>query len=491
MKIPKLSKSRFLAGLQCHLRLWYECYNRDLMSETDPVQQAMFDTGNEVGRLATELYPGGVLIEEDHFHHEDAVRTTLEVLRNPDVPAIYEAAFLQDGVRIRVDVLQRVNDSTWNLIEVKSSTKLKNEHIPDVAVQLHVLQSAGLSVNLAGVMHINNQYVYDGSNLSISNFLTFSDQTEEALSQQGVIPSQLAVLKDMLGKKEPPDIIPSPHCKKPYLCSFWEHCTQAMPEYWVVNEKGVSAKIQEELRAMGVEDSREIPANFPLTPKLQLRKNCVVNQKEYIAPELGGELMKVEHPIHFLDFETIGPAIPKYGGTRPYETIPFQWSNHTMHENGNIEHQGYLCLEDKDPREEFAETLLKALGEKGSIVVYTTYEKGVLEGLMEYLTHYRDRLLAVINRLYDLHVVVKNHYYHPEFHGSFSLKAVLPAVVPEMQYDDMEIQEGQMASLQYLRMIDTATTSEEKERIKKNLLEYCAQDTWAMLRIREELLKKV
>ena len=146
-------------------------------------------------------------------------------------------------------------------------------------------------------------------------------------------------------------------------------------------------------------------------------------------------------------------------------------------------------MEDKDPREEFAKTLLKTLGEKGSIVVYTTYEKGVLEGLAEHLPHYRDRLHAVIDRLYDLHVVVKNHYYHPEFHGSFSLKAVLPAVVPTMKYDDMEIQEGQMASLQYLRMIDPATPKEEKEKIKKDLLEYCAQDTMAMVKIREELQK--
>jgi len=460
------------------------------MSETDPVQQAMFDTGHEVGRLATERYPGGVRIEEDHFHHEDAVRSTLEVLKNRDVPAIYEAAFLEDGVRIRVDVLQRVNGNAWNLIEVKSSTKLKKEHIPDVAVQLHVLQSAGLSVSLAGIMHINNQYVYDGGNLDLNSFLSFSDQTDEALSQQGVIPSQLAALKEMLGKNVPPDILPSPHCKKPYLCSFWEHCTQAKPDYWVVNEKGISAKIQKELMAMGVEDIRDIPADFPLTAIQQLRRDCVVNQKEYIAPGLGGELIKVEHPIHFLDFETIGPAIPKYEGTRPYHTVPFQWSNDIMHENGNLEHQEYLCLEDKDPREGFAETLLKAVGEKGSIVVYTTYEKGVLEGLAEHLPHYRDRLLSVVERLYDLHVVVKNHYYHPEFHGSFSLKAVLPAVVPSMAYDDKEIQEGQMASLQYLRMIDPATPPDEKEKIKNDLLEYCAQDTLAMVEIRKELLKR-
>jgi predicted RecB family nuclease len=133
---------------------------------------------------------------------------------------------------------------------------------------------------------------------------------------------------------------------------------------------------------------------------------------------------------------------------------------------------------------------LKSLAEKGSIVVYTTYEKGVLEGLAECLPHYRDRLHAVIERLYDLHVVVKNHYYHPEFHGSFSLKAVLPAVVPSMAYEKLEIQEGQMASLQYLRMIDPATPPDEKEKIKNDLLEYCAQDTLAMVEIRKELLKR-
>jgi hypothetical protein len=261
-----------------------------------------------------------------------------------------------------------------------------------------------------------------------------------------------------------------------------------MPEYWVVKEKGMSEKIQKELKAVGVVDIRDIPADFPLSAIQQLRRDCVVNQKEYIAPGLREELMKSEYPIHFLDFETIGPAVPKYGGTRPYQTVPFQWSNHVMHENGNLEHQEYLCLEDKDPREEFAETLLEALGEKGSIVVYTTYEKGVLEGLAEYLPHYRDRLLAVIDRLYDLHVVVKNHYYHPEFHGSFSLKPVLPAVVPSMAYEKLEIQEGQMASLEYLRMIDPATSEEDREKIKKDLLEYCAQDTLAMVKIRDELL---
>jgi predicted RecB family nuclease len=429
----------------------------------------MFDTGHEVGRLATELYPGGVRIEEDHFHHEDAVQSTLGAMKDPNVSAIYEAAFLEDGVRIRVDVLERLKDGKWNLIEVKSSTSAKKEHVPDVAVQYHVLRSAGLSVNRAGVLHLNNQYVYDGKKLELDNLLTFSDETEQVLGQQKVIPSLLAEHKQMLGRGTPPEIFPSPHCKRPYLCQFWEHCTQKMPEYWVMKLGGLGEKKLNQLRAMGVEDIHDIPADFALSAIQQRRRDCVVNNKEYIAPELAENLLDVEYPVHFLDFETIGPAIPRYRGTRPYQTVPFQWSDDILHEDGTLEHKEYLCLEDKDPREEFAEALLNTLGKKGSIVVYTNYEKGVLEGLAQHLSHYSDQLLDGVDRLKDLHVAVRDHYYHPEFHGSFSLKSVLPAVVPSMKYENLEIQEGQMASLEYLRMIDPETPPQEKEKIKKDL----------------------
>ncbi|MBU7025144.1 MAG: DUF2779 domain-containing protein [Theionarchaea archaeon] len=490
MKIPTLSKSRFMAGLQCHLRLWYECYNRELASEIDPVKQAMFDTGHQVGRLATELYPGGTRIVEDHFHHEEAVRSTLQVLKKPDVPAIYEAAFLEDGVRVRVDILERLKNGKWNLIEVKSSNSAKKEHVDDIAVQLHVLQCAGISVNEAGIMHLNRDYIFDGENLKLNKLFTFTDQTEEALAQQGVIPSLLIEFKKMLAKKNPPEILPARHCDNPYRCEFKDYCTREMPEYWLWKQKGISEKKRNELRAMGVEDMSEIPADFSLTPKVELMRDCVVNQEEYRAPGLREELMKVEYPIHFLDFETIGPAIPKYAGTGPYQTVPFQWSDHIMDENGDLDHREYLCLEDKDPREEFTETLLDTLGARGSIVTYTNYEEGRLKELARDLPHYSDRLFAVIDRLYDLCAVVRDHYYHPDFHGSFSLKAVLPAVVPEMKYENLEIQEGQMASLEYLRMIDPATPPDEKEKIKNDLLEYCCQDTLAMVRIRDELLKR-
>ena len=196
----------------------------------------------------------------------------------------------------------------------------------------------------------------------------------------------------------------------------------------------------------------------------------------------------MDYPLHFLDFETAGPAIPHYRRTRPYQTIPFQWSDHILYEDGTIEHREYLCEDDKDPREEFTLSLLDVLGSNGAIVTYTNYEGMIIKVLAKEVPEYKDQLHALSARIRDLHKTISKHYYHPGFHGSFSLKSVLPALIPGMHYQNLEIQEGQMAGLAYLRMIDPSTPNEAKEEIKKNLLAYCGYDTLAMLKIREQLL---
>ncbi|MBW1982221.1 MAG: DUF2779 domain-containing protein, partial [Deltaproteobacteria bacterium] len=421
--VPTLSKSRFLAGLHCPLRLWHQCYNRELASEVTPARQAIFDTGHEVGRLATRLYPGGVLIEEDYLHHEEAVQSTLTIMKNPNVPAIYEAAFLEDGVRVRADILVRLEGDNWNLIEVKSSTSLKNEHHADVAIQYHVLRLAGLAIKTAGILSLNNQYVYNGHQLDLEQLFSFYDLTDEVLASQEEISLELRWLKEMLAEEKAPEIRPSRHCKRPYLCEFWEHCTADMPDYWVMDLAGISDNKLNDLAELGVEDIRHIPEWFALTELQERIRHCVVDGKEYVSRELGRRLLEVEYPLYFLDFETISPAIPRYAGTRPYEAIPFQWSVHVVHEDGTLAHHEYLCLEDRDPREEFTDRLLQALGEKGTIFVYTSYEKGILIALMNCLPRCSERLASVVARLEDLHATIRTHYYHPRLHGSFSLKS--------------------------------------------------------------------
>jgi len=489
-RTPILSKSRYLAGLQCPLRLWYQCYERHLATPVSPVQQALFDTGHEVGRLAARLYPGGVLIEEDYLHHDEAVQATQRAMADAGIRSLYEAGFVHNLVRVRADILDRVGRGRWSLIEVKSSTKLKEEHYPDVAVQYHVLTGSGIQIDRAGILSINNQYLYDGQELDLEDFFSFYDLTAEIIPQQEQVIDELGELRAMLARSEPPRIRPSRHCKNPYQCEFWEHCTADMPEFWVMQLPGIQESRLAELAAMGVEDIRGIPAGFRLSPLQERVWQCVVNGEEHTESKLQEELITIEYPIHFIDFETTGEAVPRYPNTRPYQTLPFQWSDHVLLSDGGLEHREYLCAEDKDPREEFTKTLLDALGTLGSIFIYTSYETTIMNELVGHLPQYAEPLLATLDRFKDLHAILRRHYYHPGFMGSFSLKAVLPALIPEMDYKNLNIQEGTEASLEYLRMIDPSTPEEQKEIIRRSLLEYCAHDTLSMVKIREKLLKR-
>ena len=489
-KTPLLSKSRFLAGLQCQLRLWHQCYNRELASEISAAQQAIFEAGQEVGRLATHLYPGGVLIEEDHLQHSAAVQSTLAAIDNPEIPAIFEAAFVHDDVRIRVDILRRLENGRWNLIEVKSATSIKDVHLPDVAVQYKVLSGSGLEIGDAGILHLNNKYVYDGTTLEHANLFTFTDLTEPVLALQHELPSKLAELKEMLSAQYPPQITPSRHCLNPYPCEFWDHCTAEMPEFWVMGLTGIREERLNELATMGVEDIRHIPKVFPLTELQERIRTCVVNREEYVAAELEEELLKLEWPVHFLDFETVSPAIPIYLDTSPYQAIPFQWSDHILSRGGDLHHSSFLFREDGDPRQTFAVSLLEILGEGGTIFTFSNYEKRVLSELVNHLPRQKDQILATFDRFKDLQALIKKYFYSPGFRGSFSLKSVLPILVPHMSYENLLIQEGTHASLEYLRMLKSETPPEEKERIAQALMDYCSYDTLAMVRIREALLKR-
>jgi len=490
MTKPLLSKSRFVAGLQCPLRLWYTCYQPELASETSPAKQAIFDTGHQVGALARDRYPGGKLIDEDHSNLTGAIQSTKEALKTSSIPAIYEATFSHEDILIRADIIERVANGAWNLIEVKSGTGVKEYHVPDVAIQHYVLSGVGFTLERAGILNLNNEYVYDGRKLDLEALFRFEDLGEQIAEKRDEIGAEVQRLKAILEWAEPPAIDPSRHCRNPFDCEFFDHCRQSMPEHWVMQLSGIRKERLDELAEMGISDIRDVPESFPLSALQARIRHCVIRDTDFVGSELKSSLGEYEYPIHFLDFETIAAAIPRYANTRPYQTLPFQFSTHILSQDGSLDHAEYLCTEDKDPREEVAEALLATLGDTGSICTYGNYEKRVISELAGHVLQHQDRLAALLPRCEDLLVRIRKEYYHPGFHGSFSIKNVLPVIVPSMSYEDLSIQEGSMAGLEYLRMIDPATRSDEKERIRRNLLEYCGQDTLAMVKIREKLFKR-
>lgn len=486
---PLLSKSRFLAGLQCHKCLYLECFHRDLADPVEQAQQAIFDTGIRVGELARDLYPGGTLIEHDHFHHDEAVASTRALLPDSSVTAIYEAGFQHEDVRTRVDILARANNDRFDLVEVKSNTGVREEHLPDVAIQLYVLTGCGVPVRQTCLAHLNKDYVYPGGEYDLGQLFYLEDITDDAQDLQFDIPSVLEEMRLALGNSEPPDIRASRQCSQPFTCPFYGHCHIDKPEHHVSQLPRASQKLLFLLEEAGIEDIRDIAPGFSELNELQRRvRDCVVNNQGYLDPRLAEELGKLEHPIHFLDFETFNPALPLYVGTRPYQVIPFQWSDHIMDSDGTLRHEGFLHDGLDDPRKPIARSLLKTLGTSGSVVVYSGFEERRIRELADAFPHLAGDLLALLDdRIIDLLPLVRKYCYHPEFHGSFSLKAVLPALVPDLGYNDLEISDGAQASVAYAEIISSKTTPDRRDFLRASLLSYCKRDTEAMVQLYKTL----
>ena len=489
-KAPRLSKSKFLSGLQCHKRLYLEVHQPSLATKPDAATQAMFDMGTEVGELARSRFSGGVLVAAGYRQTEAALAQTAELVKDPMVPAIFEAAFLHSGVLIRADVLERVLTAEgqpcgWRLIEVKSSTKVKDVHLEDLAVQSEVILGAGLTLVSVGLMHINTGYLYREGAIDLTELFAIQDLSEAVAQRRTAVPERLATMSRMLLQTQAPDIEPDRHCHTPYDCPFWEHCTKDKPARWIHYLPG-SKQVVSHLAQQGVTTIDEIPDGTKLSPVQRHVKENV----EWVSAKLGSVLKAVQHPVHHLDFETVMLAVPRFSETRPYQALPVQWSNHIEQPNGELRHEEFLHNDVSDPRKVLTEALLESLGDKGSICVYSPYERSILEQLAVAVPSLRQALLRIVGRLWDLFPIVRDHYYHPAFGGSYSIKSVLPAMVPSLAYDDLAIKEGGHAASQYYRMVFVETDWIERANIQEALLAYCKRDTLAMVELRRALKEK-
>ena len=488
--VAALSKSKFLSGLQCHKRLYLEVTHPELGEPPDPSTQALLAMGTEIGILAQRRFPGGVLVPPGLRPREAAIAETARVMQDSTVPAIFEGAFKHDGVVVRVDILERMPpaqgvQSVWRLIEVKSSTRVKDVHLDDLAIQRHVLMGAGMDIARVCVMHINTGYLYNGGEIDLEELFAVEDVSTLVAARQDKVPEELAAMKSMLLEPQPPAIEPDQRCHSPYDCPFWGHCTRDKPARWIYYLPGPKKTVQQ-LAAEGIAIIDDIPS----AANLSTMQRRVKDNVEWMSPDLVRTLQSVEYPVHHLDFETVMLAVPKYARMKPYQSIPVQWSNHIELESGEIIHHEFLHIEATEPRRQWAERLLESLGERGTIVVYSSYEEAMMRQVGEAFPELRRAFAAVTKRLWDLYPVIKEHYYHPAFQGSYSIKAVLPVMVPALGYGDLLIQEGAQAAREYYRMVFVEEDWIEQARIKDALLQYCARDTMAMVKLRHALKEK-
>ncbi|MDZ7736889.1 MAG: DUF2779 domain-containing protein [Gammaproteobacteria bacterium] len=477
-----LSKSRILSGLQCTKRLFLETYKREL-AETDDAE-LVFQFGHMVGECARSLWPEGILIEGEDLRK--ALDLTRQYLEAGEQRPLFEATVDYEGVLVRVDIL--VPEATgYRLIEVKASTSVKPEHLPDVAVQTYVLEQAGLPVTRVELAHVDNTFVYTEPG-NYEGLLAYEDVTTEARAYLPHVPDYIQQFRAVLADTEP-DIAMGSHCKQPYDCPFMHYCADAsgQPEY-PVTILPAGGRVASELQAEGYLDLREVPAERLTNTNHQRVHRVTLNGAPELLPDAKAELEALPYPRYYLDFESLGVPIPIWLGMRPYEAVPIQYSLHIEHADSRLDHHEFLDTSGEPPFRALAEDLMASAGTVGPIFVYSSYEKQMLNQLIKYCPEWAGPLEALIERLYDLLPLVRANYYHPAMRGSWSIKAVLPTIAPELAYETLgDVSHGNAAQGAYLQLISGELEKEQRERIESALRRYCSHDTLAMVRLVEYL----
>ena len=484
----KISKTKFVAGCQCLKRLYLQVHKPELAGEPDGAADAIIEQGREVGMLARQLFPHGIEVcSKDGL--DQAIRATRELIGNRDVPAIFEATFEHGGVLVRVDILHRRRDGRWRLIEVKSTTDVKDHHVNDVAIQHRVVSRSGVDLAASCLAHVNRDYVYDGGSIDPQRFLKVRNLTRLVEKLLAKLPSMLRSQFRILEMPEAPRIAVGRHCTEPIVCEFYDCCNPSLPDDHILKLPRIHASEVAKLIALGIQSIHDIPENYPLTGRLRRACSSVQTGAPWFSSELKEALGKLKYPLYFADFETVSPAIPRFAGMRPYDHLPFQWSVHLLRQPGAApEHLEFLATDASDPRPAFVSALCDALGDRGSIVVYhKQFESQRLSELAAWLPRFSGRIERIQQRLWDLLPIIRNHVYHPAFGGSYSLKSVLPALVPSMSYDGMEVADGQAAGLAWDFFIRSDCGEVERQRKRKALLDYCGKDTLAMVRLVDRL----
>ena len=480
-----LSKSKIMSGLQCPKLLWLSVHKPDLI-QYGPGAERIFAIGHKVGRLAQKLHPGGVLAGPAHdgpLRGDDlrqAEDDTRRLLAGPGDLNIYEATFSADGVLVRTDLFFR-EDGRCRFTEVKSSTELKPEYIQDAAIQTWVLRESDVPVADVRLMHINNRYVYRGDSRYVG-LLVEDDITAETDELVCQVPGHIAKLRAMLDG-EMPIVHVGPHCTSPNECPLRSYCKAEVAEFHVGGLPRGDRLIPE-LQAEGYFDIRDVPdGRLSNVDHLRVWRATTSGEAD-IQPELAEFMRSLAYPRYYFDFETISFAIPIWPGTRPYEALPTQFSCHVEHSDGILEHFEFLDVSGEPPMRRCAEAVIEHLGDSGPVLVYTTYENRILGWMASAYPDLAPALNAILGRVVDLFPPVKAGYYHPDQRGSWSIKAVVPTIDPELSYSIFdEVGEGTAAEAAFEEAIDEHTTPERREQLRRKLLDYCEHDTRVMVRL--------
>ncbi|MBN1689594.1 MAG: DUF2779 domain-containing protein [Dehalococcoidia bacterium] len=479
-----LSKTNFLYGLQCHKYLWTLLHEPHSVPPPDAAMQFVFDQGHQVGDLAKQMFPGGLDVPTHDFNTN--IRVTRENLGGSR--PLFEAGILAGNIFCRLDVLSPAGEGSWDIIEVKSATSVKDVNILDVAFQKFCCESAGLKIRNCKLAYINNKYIRYGE-INPQQLFTVEDVSARVAEASGGLAEQVEEVLAVMSQQQCPEVGIGPHCAEPYECPLQPVCWAFLPENSIF-ELYFAGKKRFELYENGILHMKDLPESYALNGKQQIQVNCVASGEAFVNKDsIRSFLDSLLYPVYYLDFETFSTAIPLFEGTHPYQQIPFQFSLHVALNNdeGAIQFS-YLAEGREDPRPKLAAELKQLLGESGSIVAYyAPFEKQVLAELAAALPEYQEWVDGLQGRIVDLLKPFSSfHYYHPSQKGSASLKKVLPALTG-ISYEGLAINDGKLAGVAFMAATYGNASEEERRKIRQDLEIYCGQDTGGMV----EIIKKL
>lgn len=486
-----LSKSKLLCYRQCPKRLWLEIHHRELRVDSSATK-ASFATGNEVGDIARQIYDPkekGALIDVARDGFAVALEQSRELLSSSSQP-IFEAGFAANGGLAFADVMlpaKRAGKRVWRMVEVKSSTSVKNYHRDDTAFQAYIAKGAGVPLASIALAYIDKDWEYPGGG-DYCGLLVEEDLTAEAFSREDEVKAWIADAQKIAAKRKEPDWATGEHCREPYACGFFDYCRSQEPqaEFPVNWLPRIQAKA---LKAHLVDSSaiemRDVPDELLNEQQFRVKTHTLAGSVYFDRAGAAADLKACSLPAYFIDFETIQFAVPRWKGTRPYAQIPFQFSVHRLARTGRLDADGFLDLSGNDPSRKFAKALIATCGERGPIFVYNAaFEKTRIAELSGRFKGLARELHAINGRIVDLLPIAEARYYHPSQQGSWSIKKVLPAIAPDLRYDALDgVQNGGMAMSTYLEAIHPDTAPLRKTQIENQLRAYCGLDTLAMVRL--------
>jgi hypothetical protein len=492
-RMTYISKTDYVLWRACPKNAWLRIHKPDLYYSTEltEYEQSIIDTGIKVELVARKLFPQGVLITGTKT---EAQQNTLQCVAS-NTQTLFQAVFQREQCLAAIDVLQfHPGTGACSILEIKSSTEVKAEHLYDLAFQVVLLRQHGTPVIQASIIHLTSSYMRQGA-LDIQQLFTVVDVTTKIDQISGDVINEIQEARAyLLNEAEPVGACSCIYKARSKHCTTFQYSNPDVPSYGVhdIARIGSSPKKLKELVEAGVLALDQIPSDIKLTgvQSTQLRAQRTgetVVEKEAIAKELGD----LAFPLYFIDYETLCSALPLFANYFPYDQVPLQYSVHIVGSLGEEPiHKDFLHHGLEEPSTSFLSSLQQHVGPFGAIIVWNKgFESHVNDCIARRLPAAKDYVVEFNDRLYDLKdIFAKQYFVHKGLCGKTSIKNVLPVLTPHLSYSSLDIHDGGMASLAWSKLLSSQLNDEERTLLYGQLREYCALDSYGMYAIWQALI---